>query len=389
MKILLFTNCLAGGGAERVVATLANHWVRRNWQVTVVTLAPTSDDFHTLDPHVRRIALDLSARSRGPVHALYANLRRMLALRRVLIELRPTVALAMMSTPNVLLALASRGLPGLCAIGSERCYPPHFPLGRAWRFLSRTSYGWLDAIVAQTDDSATWISANTSARRVPVIPNAALWPLPQHEPRIAPEALCPAGRQVLLAVGRLDTVKNFGVLVDAFVGLAGAHPAWDLVILGEGPQRAALERMVLAARAGGRIFLPGLVGNVGEWYARAGLFAMCSLSEGFPNALAEALAHGVPAVSVDCETGPRDIIRHGRDGLLVPPGDEEALAQALGRLMGDAGLRAEFAARAREARNRFSLERVAGMWETLFRESAARGQRLCSRGRALRDGAGS
>ncbi len=388
MKILLFTNSLAGGGAERVVATLANHWVRKNWQVTVVTLAPASEDFYGLDPHVRRIALDLSAQSSGPAQALCWNLRRLLALRRVLVGLRPAVALAMMSTPNVLLALASRGLPDLCAIGSERCYPPHFPLGRVWRFLSRTAYGRLDAVVAQTAESAAWIGANTSARLVPVIPNAALWPLPQHSPRIAPDDLFPAGRRILLAVGRLDAVKNLGALVKVFARLAHAHPEWDLVILGEGPQRAALERAVRTAGAGGRILLPGIAGNVGEWYARASLYAMCSHSEGFPNALAEALAHGVPAVSADCETGPRDIIRHGCDGLLVPPGDEAALGDALGRLMGDGELRLAFASRARDARERFSLERVAGMWEALFTALTGARVRPSTRGEPVREGAG-
>jgi glycosyltransferase involved in cell wall biosynthesis len=140
------------------------------------------------------------------------------------------------------------------------------------------------------------------------------------------------------------------------------------VILGEGPQRSMLEEAVRSSTAATRIRLPGIAGNVGEWYARADLYVMSSHSEGFPNSLAEALSHGVPAVSFDCDTGPRDIIRQGLDGLLVPPGDAEGLACALDRLMGDAVLRGFFAARAHEARERFSLERVAGMWEALFRE---------------------
>lgn len=389
MKILIFTNSLGGGGAERVVATLANHWSRRQWQVTVVTLAPASEDFHVLNGQVRRIALDLSGPSGGVPGALRGNLRRILALRRVLVERRPTVAVAMMSTPSVLLAFASLGMPDLCTIGSERCYPPHFPLGRVWSALRRQLYGRLDALVAQTQESARWIRTHCAAPRVTVIPNAAQWPLPAAPPRIAPESLCAPGRKVLLAVGRLDAVKNFGVLVAVFAQLAARHADWDLVILGEGPQRAILEEEVRHCAVPTRIRLPGIAGNVGEWYARADLYVMSSHSEGFPNSLAEALSHGLPAVSFDCDTGPRDIIREGLDGLLVPPGDLAGLAGALDRLMGNAVLRGFFAARACEARDRFSLERVVGMWEALFRELAsARGPRLAADTLSIREGDG-
>lgn len=370
MKILLFTNSLEGGGAERVAATLANYWSQRHWQVTVVTLAAADRDFYVLAPGVRRVALGLSGPSAGVADALRQNMRRIAALRRVLLDDRPAVAVAMMSTPNVLLALASRGVDGLAVVGSERCYPPHFPLSRFWAALRRRMYGRLDAVVAVTQEGASWIQAHSNAVRVPVIPNAVAWPLPRQLPRLEPAAVCLPGRKVLLAVGRLDAVKNYHVLVGVFAQLASRHPDWDLVILGEGPQRPALEAAIAAGPAAARIHLPGIAGNVAEWYARARLYVMSSHSEGFPNSLAEALVHGLPAVSFDCDTGPRDIIRHGLDGLLVPVEDADALARALDRLMGDAALRAEFAAHAREARERFSLERIVGMWESLFREVA-------------------
>jgi glycosyltransferase involved in cell wall biosynthesis len=105
---------------------------------------------------------------------------------------------------------------------------------------------------------------------------------------------------------------------------------------------------------------------VGEWYERADLYVMTSRFEGFPNTLAEAMAQGLPAISFDCNTGPREIIRHEVDGLLVPPGDTVGLKFALDRLMGDSILRAQFATRAVEARERFSMERIARMWEALF-----------------------
>lgn len=371
MKILLFTNSLAGGGTERVAATLANYWAaHRGWEVTVVTLASTADDFYALAPAVRRIALDLAGESSNAAKGAWQNLRRILALRRAIRRVSPNIALAMMSTPNVLLAFASRGIAGLSTVGSEHCYPPHAPLGSLWTRLRRYAYGRLSAVAALTGECAQWIETHTSANYVPVIPNPVVWPLPEQTPRIAPDALCARERRVLLAVGRLNAVKNYGTLIEVFSRLVDKYPTWDLVILGEGPERPALEAAVRAHKLEERVRMPGIAGNVGEWHARSDLYVLSSESEGFPNALAEALCQGLPAVSFDCDTGPRDIIRHGIDGLLAAAQDATALEQALDRLMGDDGLRQEFAVKAVDARQRFHIDRITGMWETLFRELA-------------------
>jgi glycosyltransferase involved in cell wall biosynthesis len=374
MKLVIFINSLAGGGAERAAATLANHWARKQWDVTIVTLAPQSLDFYPLEPTVRRIALDLAGDSAHVLDALVLNGRRIRALRRTIRQLRPKVVLSLMSTSNVLLAFATLGMSGVYTVGAEHCYPPNFPLGRIWQALRSRMYGRLAAVVALTQECAAWIRAHSSARRVPVIPNAACWPLPVNLPRIVPDAVCSPQRKVLLAVGRLSPEKNFDMLVDVFARLASRHPDWDLVILGEGPERRMLELRIRDAALVTRVLMPGIAGNVGEWHARADLYVMTSRFEGFPNALAEALAHGLPAVSFDCDTGPRDIIRHGVDGLLVPPQDAPGLEHALDRLMEDTRLRAEMACLAADARRRFSIEKIAAMWEELFNSLSGTGR---------------
>ncbi|MGH8120705.1 MAG: glycosyltransferase, partial [Gammaproteobacteria bacterium] len=194
----------------------------------------------------------------------------------------------------------------------------------------------------------------------------AIWPLPVQPPVLDPVELLPTGHNILLAVGRLTEGKQPGHLIEAFKSLASDCPQWTLVFLGDGPLRDALELQVREYGLQGRVLLPGRAGNIGHWYEHADLYAMTSQFEGFPNTLAEAMAYGLPAVSYDCDTGPRDLIRHEVDGLLVPSGDIAGLTTALGRLMRDDALRHRFANRASEVRERFSMQRITEMWERLF-----------------------
>jgi glycosyltransferase involved in cell wall biosynthesis len=372
MRLLIYIHSLENGGAERVVANLANYWASIGWELTVVTVAARTTDFYVLDPAVERVCLALADTRPDLLSCALRTVRRMHALRRVLRRVRPDVAVSAMHTANVVLAVAARGMHGVCPIGSEHNFPPKAPMGILWETMRRHAYARLAVVVALTPECASWLTAHTAARDVAVIPNAVTWPLPAHAPHVDPDACCAPGRRILLGVGRLSAEKNFATLVDTFAQLADRHPAWDLVILGEGPERAALEAQVRAAGMAQRVFLPGRVGNPGTWYVRAALYAMTSHFEGFPNTLVEAMASGLPAVSFDCDTGPRDIIRHGVDGLLVPPGDRARLAMALDGLMGDDGLRGAFAVRAVQARARFSMPKIARMWDALFARHCAR-----------------
>ena len=170
-----------------------------------------------------------------------------------------------------------------------------------------------------------------------------------------------------LAVGRLEQQKGFDKLLQAFALLAKDYPTWDLVILGEGEQREHLEREVRILGMGGRVHLPGWVGNLPDWYHRADLFVMSSRFEGFPNVLVEAMGHGLPSVSFDCDTGPRDIIRSGVDGVLVKPEHgATGLTAAMARLMGEPLLRVRMGKAASEVCERFSVERIGGLWDEVF-----------------------
>jgi len=367
MKLCMMISSLSSGGAERVATTLANHWADKGWEVVIITLAGTDRDFYAVSPKIRRIPLHRAGESGGAFSGLWNNLGRVRALRRVLKRETPDVALGFMPSTNILCGLACAGT-GIVAVGSEHIHPPMAPLQQPWAGLRRLVYPRLAAVSALTQNSAEWIQRHTRARTVPVMPNPIAYPIPEGAPAIDPVELKGrlGGDKILLAVGRLAYEKAFDRLLAAFSRVHASHPAWRLIILGEGPLRGELERYRDELGLAGAVAMPGAVGNIGAWYEAADAYAMTSRYEGFGNTLAEALAYGVPAVAVNCETGPREIVRHEEDGLLVPQDDPDALVAALDRLMGDARLRARFAERAVEARERFAVTRIAGEWEDMF-----------------------
>ena len=339
MHILIFIHSLSSGGAERVTVNRANYWAERGWKITIITLASRELDFYDVHPCVQRIALDMSSEGCNLRVAIINNLKRIIAFRRILREIRPDIALGVMSTANVLLCLSAIGLRGVAIIGSECIYPPMSPLGRSWQWLRRWTYPLADRITLLTREGLDWLEREIPGARGVVIPSPILYPLPITEPGLVPGEWVGTDRKLLLAVGRLSMQKAFDRLLQAFAELAPVNPDWDLVILGEGELRSDLERQVQALGLTDRVCLPGRARNVNDWYARAALYVMSSRFEGFPNVLGEAMAHGCAAVSFDCDTGPRDLIRHEVDGLLAPAGDVDCLAAALQRLMGDDGLR--------------------------------------------------
>lgn len=368
MKVMLFLHSLLGGGAERVTANLANQWAEQGDDVTVVTVAATDTDFYAVNPLVKRIGLNLDVTNKpsNTDRTIGSKIARIVELRRLLTTQQPDIAVSMMVEANLSLALAGWGLDSTVKVGSERVHPPALPLGRLREFLRQRLYGHLDAVVALTEESAKWLRQKTRAKQVVVIPNEAVWPLPQQEPKLPPPASTFPHR--LLAVGRLYPQKGFDTLIAAFEALAHRFPSWQLIILGEGPQRDSLQKQVTALGLTERVSMPGLVGNLPQWYAACDLFVLSSQYEGFPNTLVEAMAHGLPAVSYDCPTGPRDIIEHGVNGLLIEAGNASELRVGLEALMQDSSQRALLSSRCIDVRERFGADRINRLWQDLFVE---------------------
>jgi glycosyltransferase involved in cell wall biosynthesis len=234
--------------------------------------------------------------------------------------------------------------------------------------LRRWYYPAAAGVVVQTDATARWARKWLLSDRVRMIPNPVVPP-----PASIGDAVrnrVPSDTRMMVAMGRLERQKGFDLLLAAFSLVADDHPEWRLVILGEGPERAALEQAIRERGLADRVMLPGVSKTPEDWLRACDLFVLSSRYEGFPNALGEAMACGLPVVSFDCPVGPGEIISHGEDGLLVPAGDVSALAAAMRRLIDDPAEAARMAGRAARVVERFGEEAVAARWEELLLATA-------------------
>ena len=326
-RLLMYCPALEGGGAERVMVTLANRFACEG----VHTLFVTARD------GVYRAELSPAV----DYHCLNTGntLRTLLPLTRLLRRLRPDAVLSTLVESNFLAIAAARlARIGARVVVREANTPSHDLLRNPRRIKRLTGrlipyiYPKADAIVASSQGMQHDLTANfrIPPHKIRRIPN----PLPlawtrQHAQAPVQHPWFAAGQPpVVLSVGRLERAKDFATLIRAFAKVRAEQEA-RLMILGEGSMRLQLEMLVRQLGLSECVALPGFDPNPFRYMARAKVFAMSSIYEGFPNVLVQALACGCPVVSTDCPSGPSEILNGGAYGYLVPVGDVDALAASI------------------------------------------------------------
>lgn len=348
-----------GGGAERILATISSELARRGHKVTVLTFDPRGTrDFYRVGSAVRRVRLGI-----GPIlksSTATTTARRLLRLRGALRHERPDVAIGFMHSAFVPLSLALTGT-GIPVIGSERTSYDHYRSRPVQRMLLRAAMPLLRKLTVNGEEVRKGYPRPISDRMV-VVPNPVLTAAGRADPERA-------GRKTLLSVGGLRPEKDHRTLLLAFSRIADRFPEWRLKIVGEGPLFGALSKQISELGLKERVELAGSSSSVEKEYCDAQLFVLPSRYEAFPNCLAEALAHGLPAVGFASCPGTNALIIPNINGELADGPDRSvALSKALEKLMASPSLRKRLGAATPETVACYSLPVVVDRWEQLLHD---------------------
>jgi len=360
MRLTLVIQSNSCGGAERVMSIMANYWADRGWQITLLTLDDGSlTPFYELNWNIKQVPLGVAGDSGTTASAVRNNVERISVLRRAILASQPEAVISFMSITNVITLLATLGSK-IPIIVAEHSNPKVAPISGVWRRLRQLTYRCADRVVILNEDALDYFTQTMSVSAC-VIPN------PVVSRRTNQISVNENGTShTVVAMGRLVPVKGFDLLLKAFAKLKDRHPDWILTILGEGPLRSELESLRDGLGLKNRVSLPGTTKDPDFILRQSDLFVLSSRVEGFPMALCEAMANGLPVICTEYSSALREIVRNEIDGLLVPSEDVKALSAAMDRLMGDSLTRQRLGLNALEVTERFSPTTVMGLWEELL-----------------------
>jgi len=336
------------GGAERIVAWLANSWVEGGRSVLLITLDGAQiPPFFPLDDRVVQVTVPMVGVGPAAFLSSVAKFRQLVRARHV----KLVVSFVTGANVAATLGLIGTGVPVVIA---ERDHPRcHRPKGLL-AILRPLAYRRARKIVLQSDSFVSLLPKTVRSHAV-TIPNP-IFPLAAPAPRTE-------GRFRVCAAGRLVEKKGFSELIAEFGMIAPDFPDWDLIIYGAGPEEARLRRQIDTLGLNERITLPGEVSDLPERLRFVDLFVLSSRYEGFPNALCEAMAAGCAVVARDCPGAIRDIIVSDVNGIIAPG----RLADSMVALMKDGALRERLGREARETIVRFAPDTIVSRWEGLLK----------------------
>ena len=352
MKILFIVPSLARGGAERVVVRLSKELSKENevdiliYRNRIEYEVPRSANVHVLQTE----GISMLSRMKN-------TFIRTKEIRKLLSERHYDVVVSFLGNLPPILS-------GRRVIVSVRNNPLKFPLLAKLQLYTFYHFPNVVKVVAVSEKLSEILRKNFFLEKSVCIPN----PIDLEEVEEKIKAVPPPfDFPYILSVGRLHPQKNFQLLIKAYAR-SGLRRKYRLVILGEGNERAKLQKLISKLSLEGKVLLPGKVSNPYIYMRHAKFFVLSSDYEGFPNALIEALACGTPVIATRCDTGPEEIIQQEKNGLLVPVRDEEALANAMERLDGDQGLYTRCKNYSRESIRKFDIKIITQKWISLFEE---------------------
>lgn len=351
-KIILYIGSMQRGGANRVMANLADYFCKVGVDVVLVNDIfpnPLKPEY-TVNPFVRRYFLDENGHGGRKIKRL---IRRMSSFRKLVKKEKPDTIVSFMAAPNYRMLISTLGIK-VRKIVSVRNDPYKEYGNGIKKIITNMVFGLADGCVFQTWEASEYFFKIIRSRSR-IIFN----PVDEKFYSISREA----DAKNIVTVGRLEKQKNHRLLIDAFSRLSCDFPDEKLLIYGEGGLRSELELYVHELNLSDRVLFKGITTDIGKALSSAKVFVLSSNYEGMPNALMEAMVVGVPVVSTNCPCGgPRMLISNEEQGMLVDCYDESMLADAVRSLLVDGSMRKKLGEGAKEKAKEFHPDIIFKQW---------------------------
>lgn len=355
MKFLFVIPRMGGGGAERVVSLVSNYLAKNGNNVTVLTLV-SGESFYELDTSVHFESIGITINRKSKMHRTFSQVlflpKSIVTLYKKLKTENYDVVISMLTECDILVGLCKFAGLQFRHVCSERNDPTRRK--GIYFALLKAIYKHAALFICQSKKVYDYYK-DVPASIKTVIPNPV-------DGTSFPE--CPKTKSKrVVAIGRLNEQKNFSLLIESFANLGKELDEFKLDIYGEGPEHAKLQKLIDKLGLEKRVTLRGAQKDVVQLIADAELFVMSSDYEGFPNALLEAMAIGLPVISTDFPTGvARDLIGN-ENGIVVPVKDENALTEAMRFVLLNNDVRIRMGIKNREMCKKYYTEKIMQKWE--------------------------
>lgn len=356
-NILLVINSLEGGGAEKNMLWLYQQLeMSHNHRPTLLTFKDETYDKFRINKILRRRCCFQHGIPQFYWYQVLTFFLIILKIRKCVKANRPNVVVSFLDQTNILVILATLGL-GIKTVVSERCDPRFHALNKRWKILRKLTYPLADRIIVFNEEIKEWLEKELPLKnKIYTIPNAVPVPKVVKNPHYV------FSQPTFITVARLSYEKGIDLLILSFVQVLNKLPNAKLKIYGEGPQREHLQDLIKEKGLSKNVSLCGFVNDIQERLLDASIFVFSSRHEGFGQALIEAMSSGLPVISFDCPSGPRNIINKA-NGILVENGNVTKLAKAMIWLSTNEKKRKSMGKKGLLISDFFSEERVYSLWK--------------------------
>lgn len=352
MRILFIVDDYSGG-AGNVVKLLANQLINRNNQVYVMLLNHHTNN-NNLSKLVNVVEKNLTEnKAKNKICWIFSTVSE---IKREINLLKPQVVISFLTNNNILTAFAMMFMKTPLIV-SERSNPMVIRPSLIWRILRIPAYSRANVVIVQCSNFVNF--NKIFLKKTKVVPN----------PIIRPEISVNNNKKDIhriISVGRLAKVKQHDAMIKAFKRINDKVSNSELYIYGEGSERDNLEKLISDLDLESKVFLPGKTNEVYEKLRDSDVYLMTSLQEGFPNALGEAMAVGLPVVAFECHEGLRDIVSSGENGYLVQPGDIVEMADRAILLLENEEVKKQISKEAIKIVEKFSIEKIIDIWNEII-----------------------